>query len=57
MYESQTHSKEWRNLDNTFGKMFKVEEAYEIIHSKHFKKYYAGNPTKRYLKLMRIIDA
>lgn len=53
MYEKQTYSKYGRSLDNLFGAYYGSEKAYEQIYSKHFKKYYAGKPTKKYLKLMQ----
>jgi len=56
MYEKQTRSKLWRQFDKSFGWMFLIEEYYEKIYSKHFKKYYAGQPTKRYLKLLQLIN-
>jgi hypothetical protein len=55
MYEKQTYSKYGRSLDKTFGAYFGMDKAYEKIYSKHFKKYYAGKPTKKYLKLLKQI--
>lgn len=55
MYEKQTYSKYKRSLDKTFGAYFGSEKAYEQIYTKHFKKYYAGKPTKKYLKLLKQI--
>ena len=52
MYDSQTKSKSWRNLDKEFGVIFKTEKLYDKIYSKHFKTHYKGKPTKRYLRLM-----
>jgi len=52
MYSKQTHSKKWRDMDKIYGCAFDVEQYYEQLHSKHFKKFYNGKPTKRYLKLM-----
>jgi hypothetical protein len=54
MYEKQTYSKYGRSLDKIFGTYYGTERAYEKIHSKNFKKYYAGKPTKKYLKLLEI---
>jgi hypothetical protein len=51
MYEKQTQSKSYRHLDQTLGKYYRAEELYEQISRKHFKKTYAGKPTKRYVKL------
>jgi len=56
MYESQTSSKNWRQMEKVFGSYFKSEKFYDEINSKHFKKYYKGKPTRRYLKLKRKIN-
>ncbi|MBK9402367.1 MAG: hypothetical protein IPN36_16440 [Bacteroidetes bacterium] len=56
MYESQTHSKAYRDLGKTFGKYFQTERAFEQIYIKHFKQQYAGKPTKKYLKLSQQIQ-
>lgn len=57
MYDIQTQSKKSRNLQKFFGKAFGSEKAYDQIYKKHFKKYYNGKPTKRFLKLMKVIQA
>lgn len=51
MYETQTRSKKSRYLDKTLGAYFKSDQIYKQLYTKHFKKQYAGNPTKKYLKL------
>jgi len=56
MYESQTQSKKYRELDKTLGAYFKTDELYEQLYKKHFKKYYKGKPTKRYLRLIEKIN-
>jgi len=56
MYEKQTESKAYRELEKTYGSVFKIEELQEQIHSKYFKTHYAGKPTKRYLKLLEKIE-
>ncbi|WP_236974739.1 hypothetical protein [Membranihabitans maritimus] len=56
MYECQTHSKYYRMLDHTFGSEFKIEEMYNKIYGKHFKKYYKGKITRRYQYLLDQID-
>jgi len=55
MYESQTKSKSYRQIEKQFGALFKSEELYEKLYSKHFKKFYNGKPTKRYLRIMEQI--
>jgi len=56
MYESQIQSKRYRELDKTFGAYFKSDDLYSQLYKKHFKKYYAGKPTKKYLQLMKQIQ-
>ena len=51
MYETQTQSKYWRFLNNTFGADFQLEKLYEQLYSKHFQTHYNGKETKRYKKL------
>ena len=53
MYESQTQSKYYRALDKTLGVQFRSEHLHEQLYKKHFKKQYAGKPTKKYLKIMQ----
>ncbi len=43
-------------MDKTFGAYFKVDDLYSQLYQKHFKKTYAGKPTKRYLKIMRELE-
>jgi hypothetical protein len=52
MYEVQTMSKNTRGLTKTLYKSLIDEKYYEEMYSKHFKKYYNGKPTKRYLSLL-----
>lgn len=56
MYDSQTKSKKWREMEILFGSYFDSERYLEQLYSKHFKKYYKGKPTKRYLNLLKKID-
>lgn len=55
MYETQTQSKKYRQLDKTLGAYFKTDDLYSQLYQKHFKKTYAGKPTKKYLRLMKEI--
>jgi len=52
-YSKQVCSKYYRYLENTIGKEFEADEAYEEMQKPFFKKYYNGKPTKRYLKLLK----
>lgn len=56
MYEKQTQSKKSRYLDKTLGVYFRTDQLFEQLYKKHFKKQYAGKPTKKYLKLTQQIQ-
>jgi len=56
MYDSQTKSKRWRQMDRVYGSYFELDNLYEELYSKHFKTHYNGKPTKRYLKLLKQIN-
>jgi hypothetical protein len=56
VYEKQTQSKKSRNLDKTLGVYFQTDQLFEQLYKKHFKKQYAGIPTKKYLKLTQQIQ-
>jgi hypothetical protein len=56
VYSKQIHTKKWRDLEKVYGNYFDVERYYEELYSKHFKKFYNGKPTKRYLKLLEKIN-
>lgn len=56
MYETQTQSKKSRYLDKTLGVYFRTDQLFEQLYKKHFKKQYAGKPTKKYLKLTQQIQ-
>ena len=55
MYESQTQSKKYRQLDKLMA-FFEIENLYSELYKKNFKKTYAGKPTKRYLRIMEQIQ-
>lgn len=55
MYEKQTQSKKSRFFDKTLCVYFKSENLYSELYKKHFKKTYAGKPTKKYLRIMEQI--
>jgi hypothetical protein len=55
MYETQTQSKKYRQLDKTLGAYFKTDNLYSELYKKNFKKTYAGKPTKKYLRIMEQI--
>lgn len=56
MYESQTQSKKYKQMDKTLGVYLRADDLYSQLYQKHFKKTYAGNPTKRYLRIMEQIQ-
>ena len=39
-------------VERFFGSYFDKEKIFEELYGKHFKKFYKGKPTKRYVKLM-----
>jgi hypothetical protein len=55
-YEKQLQSKTWRGWEKAFGSCFD-DKLYEELHKKHFKKFYNGKPTKKYLRLMKKLNA
>ncbi|RKT01040.1 hypothetical protein [Chryseobacterium defluvii] len=55
-YEKQLQSKKWREWERMFGS-FLDDKIYEEMNKKHFKKYYKGKPTKKYLQLMKKINS
>ncbi|MEP6466164.1 MAG: hypothetical protein ABJB05_07645 [Parafilimonas sp.] len=57
MYEKQTYSHKNKMLYRSWDKLFCIDKVYEQIYGKHFKKQYAGKPTKRYIKLWKQIQA
>lgn len=56
MYESQTQSKLYRSIDKTYGAFFKLDLLNSELRRKHAKQFYAGTPTKKYLKLIKEIE-
>lgn len=56
MYETQTQSKKYRQLDKTLRAYFKSDNLYSELYKKNFKKWYAGKPTKKYLRIMEQIQ-
>lgn len=55
MYETQIQSKKNRQFDKKLGAYFKIDNLYSELNKKHFKKYYSGKPTKKYLIVMEKI--
>lgn len=56
MYETQTQSKKYRQLDKKLGAYFRSDNLYRELYKKNFKKTYAGKPTKKYLRIMEQIQ-
>jgi len=56
MYETQTQSKKYRQLDKILGAYFKSDNLYSELYKKNFKKTYTGKPTKKYLRIMEQIQ-
>lgn len=55
MYETQIQSKKNRHFHKTLGVYFGLDNLYSELNKKHFKKYYSGKPTKKYLIVMEKI--
>ena len=51
LYKTQTYSKKYRQLEKKFKFYFQKNDFFEELSAKHFKKHYAGKPTRRYSKL------
>jgi hypothetical protein len=56
MYESQTWSKRTRDLIKSIEPTFGIDQLYEQLYKKNFKKTYAGKKTKRYVKLKEALE-
>jgi hypothetical protein len=53
IYQSQIESKKWR----VWSKYICNDNLYSELYSKSFKRYYNGKPTKRYLRLTKIVES
>ena len=51
MYESQTVSKKYRQIEKKFGAYFDSDILFEQLHKKYFKRTYKGKLTKRFLRI------
>lgn len=56
MYSIQTQSKKYRLFHEAIGAYLERGILYDKLDKKHFKKTYAGKPTKKYLKIMQRIQ-
>lgn len=52
MYEKQTQSKKYREIEKIFGNYYKRDEINEQLNKKYFKREYAGKETKKYNRLL-----
>jgi len=55
IYESQTESKAFRSIKDRLIPYLNEHQHWKEINKPYFKKYYRGVPTKRYLKLKRLL--
>jgi len=55
-YESQIKSKSFRAIEKVLMIYYGADEKFEELNKKHFKKSYSGKPTKKYLRLSKLID-
>lgn len=56
MYQIQALSKETRQWEKNFSYLYVSDIIREQLNKKHFKKTYAGKPTKKYLKLTQRLN-
>jgi hypothetical protein len=56
MYEKQTQSKKSRDMIKIYGAYFDLEKYNEQLYKKHFKTFYDGKPTKKYLRITQQIQ-
>ncbi|MBK9109925.1 MAG: hypothetical protein IPM92_16530 [Saprospiraceae bacterium] len=56
MYKKQTFSKSYRRLEKAFRIYFQSDDLIDRISQKHYKKYYAGKPTKKYLSHVKLLE-
>jgi hypothetical protein len=55
MYELQTWGRNTRWESKTLYLPLIADNIYDQIYTKHFKKYYNGKPTKKYVSLLKKI--
>lgn len=55
-YLSETFSTKYKEKYKQLSKLNKRDAGLNMIYSKHFRPYYNGEPTKRFLKAMKWIE-
>jgi hypothetical protein len=55
-YQKQIESKQMRDLEKAYGPILRRDRIVEESYQKHFKKFYAGKPTRRYARILKAID-
>lgn len=55
MYESQTTGRRWREIEKTYGPIFKLGRLYKELFRKHRKTSYRGKPTRGQKRLLAAI--
>lgn len=53
-YEKQIQSKKYRELERLYGPIYVANKTFEETTKKYFKRWYKGQPTKRYRKILAI---
>lgn len=56
-YEKQIQSKHYRHLEKTYGPVLRSDQIRGQVYGRHFRKFYKGIPTKRYVKLLTQLEA
>lgn len=55
-YDSQVQSKKMRDYMNVVVPLFKTDKLYEELYKPYFKRYYNGQPTKRYARIQKQLE-
>lgn len=56
MYENQTESKKMRQFTKVMGPYYRIDKVIQEFNSKHFKNFYNGKPTKRFVRLNKKLN-
>lgn len=54
MYEKQTYSEHYRNLDRFFYAAFGAEEDHQALAKPYAKQHYRGKPTPKKRKVIKL---
>ena len=54
MYECQTKSRKWRDLQHHYGPMFKADAEAGKFYTPYRKTHYRGKPTRKYRRILHL---